>query len=306
MNRHFARDMARLAAVILTIVCACVAAEPVAQFDGVKRIIAVGDVHGDFDRFAQLLRDAGLIDSAQHWIGASAHLVQTGDVLDRWPDSKKAMDLLMRIEKEAAQAGGGVHALIGNHEAMNMLGDLRYVHDGEIASHGGKEAFVKAMSPSGTYGAWILSHSCVIRINDVLFLHGGISPEYATHSIETINRTVREELQASVADKAEFCRNPDGPLWYRGYASENEPEVCALIRPILERYGVRHVVVGHTVSKDGIQARCGGAIVMIDVGLSRAYEGVPACLEIKDNAFRVISGAGRTESLPMGAQAGSP
>lgn len=127
------------------IVAACVAASssfaqaPPAAFDpchvtGVERIVAVGDVHGAYDRFVAILRAAGLIDKRDRWIGGRTHLVQTGDVLDRGPDSRKALDLLRRLQRDAARAKGRVHALIGNHEAMRMLGDWRYVSAQEYAA----------------------------------------------------------------------------------------------------------------------------------------------------------------------------
>jgi Calcineurin-like phosphoesterase len=101
---------------------------------GVERVVAVGDVHGDHEQFVAVLRSAGLLDAQLRWAGGKAHLVQTGDVLDRGADSRKAMDLLMRLEVEARQAGGAVHCLIGNHEAMNLYGDLRYLSPGEVAA----------------------------------------------------------------------------------------------------------------------------------------------------------------------------
>ena len=97
------------------------------DWEGVERIVAVGDVHGDYGKFVLILQDAGLINKKRKWIGGEAHLVQTGDVLDRGADSRKIMDLLMRLEQQAEKAGGRVHALIGNHEIMNLIGDLRYV-----------------------------------------------------------------------------------------------------------------------------------------------------------------------------------
>ena len=97
-------------------------------------MVAVGDVHGDYAEFVSVLRSAGLIDEKGRWTGGKAHLVQTGDVLDRGADSRKVMDLLMSLEKQAAKAGGRVHALIGNHEAMNLYGDLRYTTPGEFAA----------------------------------------------------------------------------------------------------------------------------------------------------------------------------
>lgn len=101
---------------------------------GVERVVAVGDVHGDFEQFCAVLRSAGVIDDQGKWSGGKTHLVQTGDILDRGAGSRQAMDLLMRLEEEARRAGGAVHALIGNHEAMNVYGDLRYVFPGEFAA----------------------------------------------------------------------------------------------------------------------------------------------------------------------------
>src|SRR5262245_33598569 len=103
-------------------------------FTGVERVVAVGDVHGDFGAFVGVLRAAGVIDQKNKWTGGKTHLVQTGDVPDRGADSRKVMDLLMDLEKQAPKAGGRVHALIGNHEAMNLYGDLRYVVPGEFAA----------------------------------------------------------------------------------------------------------------------------------------------------------------------------
>ena len=62
-----------------------------------------------------------------HWAAGRAHVVSLGDLLDRGADSRKVMDLLMRLQGEAAAAGGQLHVVLGNHEAMNLLGDLRYV-----------------------------------------------------------------------------------------------------------------------------------------------------------------------------------
>jgi hypothetical protein len=99
-----------------------------------ERVVAVGDVHGAYDRFAAILREAGLIDGRQRWAGGHVILVQTGDLLDRGADSRRALDLLRRLEEEAAKAGGRVVALLGNHEVMRMIGDLRYTSAGEYAA----------------------------------------------------------------------------------------------------------------------------------------------------------------------------
>ena len=117
-----------LCVVLLLQVSALVAQD---KWTGVKRIIAIGDLHGDYEQFVSVMRDARLIDAKGKWAGGKTHLVQTGDIPDRGPDSAKIIRDLKKINKQARRKGGYVHLLIGNHEAMNMIGDLRYVHPGE-------------------------------------------------------------------------------------------------------------------------------------------------------------------------------
>src|SRR5688572_18081852 len=97
------------------------------QAPAAPRIVAVGDVHGAGPNLAQILQAAGLIDAKQKWIGGTARLVQTGDILDRGADVRAAYDLLMRLEGEARRTGGRVDVLFGNHEGMNVLHDFRDV-----------------------------------------------------------------------------------------------------------------------------------------------------------------------------------
>jgi hypothetical protein len=99
-----------------------------------ERIVAIGDVHGAYDAFVTILREAGLVDGRARWTGGRATLVQLGDVVDRGADSRKVLDLLRRLEREAERGGGRVIALVGNHETMRMIGDFRDVSAGEYAA----------------------------------------------------------------------------------------------------------------------------------------------------------------------------
>jgi hypothetical protein len=266
---------------------------------GVERVVAVGDVHGDCDQFVKALRAAGVVDDKTDWIGGKAHLVQVGDVLDRGPDSRKAMDLLMKLEGQAAKAGGAVHALLGNHEAMAMLGDHRYTTPEELDSFGGFEEFRKAVGPEGRYGRWLRGHNTVIRINDVLYLHGGLSAAYAAKSLAEINAAVRQNLAAG--GKKGIAMDSGGPLWYRGLANERagEAKVAAELGLVLSRQGAARMVVGHTVSEKGIQIRADGRLIMIDVGMTRFYGGPAACLVIeKDDYFKVSPGKKEKIEIP--------
>ena len=121
-----------LAPLVFMTGCATAADEPIAT----QRIIAMGDLHGDYDAYEALLLEAGLINNRGRWAGGEAVFVQTGDIADRGPDSRKIIDHLQKLKKKAARKGGEVITLVGNHEAMNMTGDLRYIHPGEY------EAFI--------------------------------------------------------------------------------------------------------------------------------------------------------------------
>ncbi len=92
-----------------------------------SRVVAVGDVHGDLEALVFILQKAGIIDDQRRWSGGNATLVQTGDILDRGAQDRQVMDLLMELEKEAPKGGGRVVVLLGNHEMMNIMGDLSYV-----------------------------------------------------------------------------------------------------------------------------------------------------------------------------------
>jgi Calcineurin-like phosphoesterase len=316
------------------------------QWTGVKRIVAIGDVHGDYQQLVTLLRQAQLIDARNRWIGGTAHLVQLGDVPDRGAETRRSMDLLMGLEKEASYAGGYVHALIGNHEAMNVYGDLRYVPPEEFEAYRDrhslrlrqeyyekevesiKQSFPPGERPQfddvykedweakhplgwfeqrlafnsqGRYGKWILGHNAVIKINNILFLHGGISPKYATWSVADINATVRSELRNIEELEGGIVQDDDGPLWYRGLAQENETSLASHVDAVLENYGVRRIVVGHTVTPGTVIPRFHGKVLLADVGMTAVYGSRLACLILEDDVAYVLH---RGVKIPIPSNSG--
>jgi calcineurin-like phosphoesterase family protein len=178
-----------------------------------QRIVAIGDIHGDLDAFVGILQRAHLIDPSRRWSGGHAILVQTGDFLDRGPKSRDVMDLLMSLQRDAQRQGGRVVVLMGNHEAMNLFGDLRYVTPNDYASFADDQTSSRkksadtshpagyyercaALSPEGKYGKWIRSLPAIARIQDTVFLHGGISPDVASYTIDQLNDGIAAEVKA--------------------------------------------------------------------------------------------------------------
>ncbi len=271
---------------------------------GVERIVAVGDVHGDHEQFVKVLRAAKVIDKDRNWIAGKTHLVQLGDVLDRGPDSRQAMDLLMKLQAQAAKAGGAVHPLLGNHEAMVLLGEWVYVHPGELEAFGGARQFRQAMGPTGKYGKWIRSHNAVIRINDLLFAHAGLVPPAGRMSLRQINDAIRKELAKGDSDG--LAMDPGGPLWDRSLALGETGQVAAGLDAVLKRHGARRMVVGHTFSSDGVLVQHGGRLIRADVGMCAYYGGPAACLVVEKGVFYEVRHPGRKRRLAIGAATTRP
>jgi hypothetical protein len=307
----------------------------------VDRVVAVGDVHGSFEQFTAVLRQAGVIDEKNRWSGGKTHLVQLGDVPDRAPDTRRVLELLMDLEKQARKAGGMVHPLIGNHEAMNIYGDLRYVTPEEFASFktpsseevrerfwemhaeemnskgaagGLTPAYKKewqAQNPlgffehrfefgvNGKYGKWIRKHDAVILINDTLFLHGGISPKYATWSLSDLNKQIRKELSDFTHIPNGVAIDPEGPLWYRGLALAPEAEIEAHVTALLQLHGAKRIVLGHTPTQGVPVSRLNGRVILADVGLGVAYGGRLACVILENGELLALSG-GKTHPIQPG------
>jgi hypothetical protein len=327
--------MARLPAILIGLfliagpIAGIAAKDAPCEFENVRRIVAVGDVHGAYDNLIVILRAAGVVDDKGRWTGGNTHLVQVGDVVDRGADSRKAIDLYRRLDREASRAGGRVHYLLGNHEALRLLGDVRYTTAGEFAAFATRSSadvrralaervapaerdailarplgmieLNDAFAPDGDYGSYLLSLNAVVRINDIVFLHGGISPAFAARSCGDINASIRRELgtdqdRTLANQKQSLSTREDGPLWYRGYATEADA-----FRPafdaILAAQHAQAFVVGHTPRPESrIVSRFGGRVFMLDTGMQTGYVagGRPSALEVSAGAFTAIYPDSRT------------
>lgn len=336
------------------------AADPCA-LETTERIVAVGDVHGAFDRFVTILQEAKLIDADHHWIGEKTVFVQTGDMMDRGPDSRKAIDLLRQLETEAPKTGGEVHALVGNHEAMRLQEVLRdsspdesgafrvadsekalaryyftAVEDARAAAQKlnkpfdektFKQAFtqttplgyvemMKAFDPDGDYGKWIKGHDAMIRVNGILFMHGGPSTGIAALGCTAVNAQVRRELQrvSPPWNEKMMIWRADGPLWYRGLVAASPSDGYGLATPeefnaILAKLGAKAVVLGHTTFGSGtITARREDRLYPIDTGMLGGVNypyGAPSALEIVGDTWTAIYEGKREVLKPAPAKLGN-
>jgi Calcineurin-like phosphoesterase len=144
--------------VFLLLVVSASAGRAKAKPDASDAVIAIADVHGDFDDFVAILQHCGLIDKQNHWAGGKATFVQTGDLIDRGPKPREVMDLMMALEKEAPNSGGRVVVLLGNHEMMNIMGDLRYVTPENFATFGDSNSEQRQKAAYQKYTKWRNGH----------------------------------------------------------------------------------------------------------------------------------------------------
>ena len=87
----------------------------------IKKLIVIGDVHGQYDSFVRILRHAGLVDEQLNWAGGTNYMLQIGDIFDRGPQPRMVDDLLDKLQRQAGDAQGEVIRLIGNHELELLL-----------------------------------------------------------------------------------------------------------------------------------------------------------------------------------------
>ena len=196
------------------------------------KIVAFGDVHGAYDELVSLLKETGIIDTNLNWSGGNTHLVSLGDLIDRGPGSRNVVDLIMKLQKQAPESGGRVNVVLGNHELMEMTGNRDYITQADYAAFAGEEtkkdrenlrqeylrdhkdkddknysdefdklyppgfiAYERAFSPEGYIGKWIFKQPFILKINDTVFIHGGISSEIAGKSLSEINKEGKTDLK---------------------------------------------------------------------------------------------------------------
>lgn len=276
-------------------------------WEHVPRILAISDIHGEYEAMVAFLQHAGVIDQAGRWIWGDGHLVVVGDIVDRGNRVTECLWFLYRLEREAAQAGGRVHVVLGNHEMMVMRDDLRYVnakYTNGIVHHLGVR-YPDLFGPDMELGRWLRSKPLVLKLNDIVFVHAGLAPELVArgldlHTVNTIGRASLDTSSVALAfsDVPALLFGSTGPLWYRGYLYGNDRYPTATledVEAVLRFYGAKTIVVGHT-DVGVLQQRFDGRVFAIDVSLEElgAYQG----LLWEDGVFSLVTGLGTVEPLP--------
>ena len=253
--------------------------EQLIEYQNVKRVAALSDLHGQYELMLTLLKNNKIIDKNNRWAFADGHFVITGDIFDRGDTVTEALWLIYKLEQQALAAGGKLHYLLGNHEYMVLRDDQRYLHPKYVhaVSHFNND-LRQQYSNNSVLGRWLRSKSTIININGFIFLHGGIHQDFLDLklSLEQANSEFRKTIGLG---KKALKENPawltlhgsNGPIWYRGYFRDdalNDTQVDA----VLSQLNGKKVIVGHT-SMPTIETRFNSKIIAIDSSIKRGEKG---------------------------------
>jgi hypothetical protein len=270
------------------------------------RLVAIGDLHGDLKAARAALRLAQAIDERDRWVGGKLVVVQTGDEIDRADDDRAVLELFDRLADAAQAAGGNVRPLIGNHEAMNVSGDFRYVTPAALAGFGDIDSKrvpapilaqtppeargrLAAFSPGGPYAGRLARRDAIAVVGDTVFVHGGVTAAHVRYGIGRFNRELRRWM-AGEGPSPVLATDDQGPLWTRRYSDDRSSIDCAGLGEALRALDAKRMVVGHTVHEEGISSACDGRVWRIDTGLSALYGGPLQVLQIEGDTVTVLKG----------------
>jgi len=283
------------------------------SYDNVDSIYVVGDIHGAYNRLINLLENSNVIDNNLNWIAGKSHLVFLGDILDRGNKVTKTLWFIYELEQQAKRHGGKVHLVLGNHETMVMSKDLRYVSRKEknISIAYGVNYDYLFHPKKSVIGNWLKSKTSVLKIDDILFAHGGII-DLNRKSLRKFNKQAHKFINHPafldlMEDKPNtnrytakkwkqiksFFYGENSPYWYRDYVLSdtlNEP-----LSNILKKYNAKIHIVGHT-SKDAITKKYQGQLITT----SLTEKATQLLLLVKnDNTYRsyYINSEGKQTSL---------
>ena len=246
------------------------------QYTRPEKVFVMSDPHGRLNLVVSLLKANGVIDSQLRWAYGDNQLVVIGDIFDRGYDVPQIFWLFYKLEAEAAECGGRVSVLLGNHEPMELAGDMRYAKPKYKMLADTLGISYRHLFGSNTeLGRWLATRNAMQVIGRNLFVHAGISKEFYDRDLKipVVNDTISSVLfMKSKQRKAhsEFCKflyGNRGPIWYRGLVLKTKkwsPLANDSLDMVLQRYDVDRIYVGHTIFKD-IKRFYKGKVIAVNV-----------------------------------------
>ena len=289
-----------------------------------RRLVAIGDVHGDFKQTMRALELGKVMDADGRWIGGDTVLVQVGDILDRGDNELAIMRKFASLAKQARKAGGDVLVVHGNHEIMNVLGDFRYATKGayaecaryaeakrnkqieklgsenvpplpEVPNDVNPETYRGVLArrdlflPGGEMALKMAKNPTVLQVGDTVFAHAGIDMRAVEYGFQALNDDVAAWMAGVKKTPPNMVLEEKGVVWTREYGGADagvtaEASACRRLGEALDAVGAKRLVVGHTPQQGGVSSGCSGRLWRSDVGVSRGIYGA------KPQVIEIVNG----------------
>jgi len=269
--------------------------EEKSEYKGIKKMLVLSDIEGNFEAFRKLLQGNQVIDENFNWTFGKDHLVLVGDFVDRGVMVTEVLWLIYSLEEKAKAAGGYVHYILGNHEIMNMANELDYVQERYI-QHAQlmNTPYMELFGANSEIGRWLATKNVMERVGNTLFTHGGVSG-YLNNlniSLKEVNEITRpfytDTTYRYKDERLNVIYSDFGPFWYRNYykAPRANPQQ---IDSTLDIYNVRTITTGHTIIANEIRSLYNGKVFNVDV---HHAEGRSEALLIDDGKFWRVNTTG--------------
>jgi len=248
-----------------------------------KKLYILGDLHGDLENAKKALKNIGLINDNNQWIKQNCKLIQMGDQVDavcrrresNICNSIKNLDVevvyfMENLALQAEKLNSKVVSILGNHEIMNIQGDLRFVSDNDIKRIGGRDERIKLFQPGSELCKLLSNRPIIYKYNGFIFCHGGLSMSMLEkNSIEEMNKQTKDWLLNKIPEPG-FLKSEDSPIWSRKFSFDMGSQ--KELDQILDKTNSKKMFVGHTVV-DEIKSKYNDKFWITDVGISSSFPG---------------------------------
>lgn len=261
----------------------------------VRRIV-IGDIHGELTGLKDILRHARLIDRRGRWVARDTTLIQTGDVIDRGPHSRGAVDLLRALQQDAPSMGSRVVRCCGNHELMLLQGryDFADFSVPEALADEFREEIARGLLQAAyTDGVRLYTHAGVrTMVHDLLAQEMGGPPRSRPAHLKALAAHINAIFQAAVGRNR--CKTGDHCIfWIERLRSGRDPvggvfwgDFSTLAAS--ERASAIPQVFGHTPSRRSEFSLAKGVrLINVDAGMCKVYGGHRVYLEIAEDGTTI-------------------
>lgn len=251
-----------------------------------RRIIAIGDIHGAIGSLLEITQTLGLVDGTHDLAVEGSDLVFIGDLCDRGENSKDIYELVMRWQEQAPRLDSALWFLIGNHEAMNIFGMRHYTTSEEYLSYdsesvaAGVRARAQAFAPGGWLYEWLVRRQAMITLRGFVFAHGDLPSALADWTVDEINSRVMDSVRRRASGREGDLPNPlfspeESVLWSREAQRGAGRRYGTLLKKFLARNDATGYICGHTPAEDGLfHLRHGGRYLCIDTAITFERQGI--------------------------------